>query len=215
MFKEVVFGAEDGMVSTLGSITGIAIGSNNHATVILAGIVIVSVESISMGIGSYLSNRSQEEIDQRKIMEEAEELEKFPEEEKAELLHMYLNDGWSKELSVSMSEEVSKNKDLFLKEMVMHELKIGGEEESVSIKGAFSMFFAYIFGGIVPLLAYFFLPIKDAVPVSTIVTLAGLFSLGMITTKFTKQPLLKSGLRVLIMGGIALIAGLLAGTIIG
>src|SRR3989344_4144292 len=86
VFKEVVFGAEDGMVSTLGSITGIAIGSNNHATGILAGIVIVSVESISMGIGSYLSNRSQEEIDQRKIMEEAEELEKFPEEEKAEIL---------------------------------------------------------------------------------------------------------------------------------
>ena len=70
VLSEVVFGVEDGMVSTLGSITGIAIGSGNHSTVLLAGIVIVSVESISMGIGSYLSNKSEEEMNERKIKEE-------------------------------------------------------------------------------------------------------------------------------------------------
>src|SRR3989338_123898 len=96
VLREVVFGIEDGMVSTLGSITGIAIGSNNHAIVILAGVVIISVESISMGIGSYLSNHSQEEMEERKIKEEEEELEQFPKEEKEGLYQMYLEDGWSK-----------------------------------------------------------------------------------------------------------------------
>ncbi|MFA6076878.1 MAG: VIT1/CCC1 transporter family protein [Candidatus Paceibacterota bacterium] len=215
VFREVVFGMEDGMVSTLGSITGIAIGSNNQATVILAGVVIISVESISMGIGSYLSNRSQEELEQRKIKEEKEELEKFPEEEKEELYQIYLKDGWSKDLAVRMSEEVSGNHELILKEMIMHELKISGDQESVSIKGGFYMFFAYILGGIVPLFAYLVLSIKNAVPLSIAITLIGLFALGMSTTKFTKQPILKSGMRVLIMGGIALFAGLLAGVLIG
>src|SRR3989344_8832426 len=78
VLKEVVFGMEDGMVSTLGSITGIAIGSGDHSMVILAGIVIISVESISMGIGSYVSNLSHEEMNQRKIKEEQEELQNFP-----------------------------------------------------------------------------------------------------------------------------------------
>ena len=50
VLKEIVFGVEDGMVSTLGSITGIAVGSGNHSTVLLAGSVIIAVESISMGI---------------------------------------------------------------------------------------------------------------------------------------------------------------------
>ncbi|MDP9249058.1 MAG: VIT1/CCC1 transporter family protein, partial [bacterium] len=56
VLKELVFGVEDGMVSTLGSVTGIAIGSGDHSLVLLAGVVIISVEAISMGIGSYISN---------------------------------------------------------------------------------------------------------------------------------------------------------------
>ena len=214
VLSEVVFGVEDGMVSTLGSITGIAIGSGNHSTVLLAGIVIVSVESISMGIGSYLSNKSEEEMNEKKIKEEKEELKKFPEEEKEELYQMYLKDGWSENLAKEMSKEASKNEELFLKEMIMHELKIPKDEESISIKGGLYMFFAYIFGGLIPLFSYLILPIKTAMPISIVITLIGLFVLGMSTTKFTKQPILKSGFRVLTMGGIALIAGLIAGILL-
>jgi|SRR6185369_8937064 len=215
VLEEVFFGIEDGMVSTLGSITGIAIGSNNHATVILAGAVIISVESISMGIGSYLSNRSKEEMNERKISEEKEELKEFPKEEKEELFQMYLKDGWSNSLARQMSEEVSQNDGLILKEMTMRELKISCDEKPVSVKGGFYMFFAYILGGIVPLFFYLILPIKSALPLSIAITLIGLFALGVGTTRFTKQPLIKSGLRVLIMGGIAMLVGLLAGVLIG
>lgn len=215
VLKEVVFGMEDGMVSTLGSITGIAIGSGNHATVVLAGSVIIAVESISMGIGSYLSNKSEEEMDARKIEEEKEELKNHPVEEKEELYQMYVADGWSANLAREMSEEASKNEKIFLKEMMLRELHIPSDQESVSIKGGFFMFFAYIIGGLVPLTSYLLLPIKTAIPLSIVTTLIGLFALGMSTTRFTKQPLIKSGMRVLIMGGIALIAGLAAGILIG
>lgn len=215
VLREVIFGMEDGMVSTLGSITGIAIGSNNQSVVILAGIVIISVESISMGIGSYLSNRSQEEMEIRKIEEEKEELKNFPEEEKEELYQIYLEDGWSTDLAQKMSEEASKKEELFLKEMTMHELKISGDGESISIKGGIFMFFAYVIGGAIPLFSYLILPIKNAIPLSIVITLIGLLFLGMGTTKFTKQPILKSGLRVFLMGGIALIVGLAAGVLIG
>lgn len=211
VLREIVFGLEDGMVSTLGSITGIAIGSNNHSTVILAGAVIISVESISMGIGSYLSNLSEEEMNARKIKEEKEELKNFPSEEIEELYQIYLKDGWSPELARQMSLEASKNKNLILNEMITRELKIQPSEESISIKGGFYMFFAYILGGLIPLSAYFILPMKQALPISIVITLLGLFVLGMSMTKFTKQPLFKSGLRILVMGGIALVAGLLAG----
>ena len=80
--RDIVFGLEDGMVSTLGAITGIAVGSQSHFTVILAGVVIISVESISMGIGSYISNLSEHGVIKRKLYEEQTEIEEFPEEEK-------------------------------------------------------------------------------------------------------------------------------------
>lgn len=215
VLKEVVFGVEDGMVSTLGSITGIAVGSGNHSTVLLAGSVIIAVESISMGIGSYLSNKSEEEMDARKIQEEIEELKNNPEGEKKELYNIYIADGWSENLAREMSEEASKNEKIFLQEMILRELKIPDDQKSVSIKGGFYMFFAYIIGGLIPLSSYLLLPINTAIPVSIVTTLIGLFALGLSTTKFTKQPLIKSGLRILIMGGIALVAGLVAGLLIG
>ena len=56
--REIIFGMQDGMVSTLGALTGIAVGTNDYFTVILSGVVIIAVESISMSIGSFTSSAS-------------------------------------------------------------------------------------------------------------------------------------------------------------
>lgn len=56
--REIVFGVEDGLVSTLGAITGIAAGTGSSRVVVISGVVIVIVEAISMGAGSYLSSKS-------------------------------------------------------------------------------------------------------------------------------------------------------------
>lgn len=56
--REIIFGLEDGTVSTLGVIIGIAAGTNNRAIVILSGLVVIFVESLSMAAGTYLSNKS-------------------------------------------------------------------------------------------------------------------------------------------------------------
>jgi len=57
--REIIFGLEDGIVSTLGVIIGIAVGTNNRFVVLLSGLVIIFVESLSMAAGTYLSNKSQ------------------------------------------------------------------------------------------------------------------------------------------------------------
>jgi len=60
--REEVFGIEDGIVSTLGALTGIAAGSQSQFIVVLSGLVIVAVEAVSMAAGSYLSSKSAMEI---------------------------------------------------------------------------------------------------------------------------------------------------------
>lgn len=211
--REVVFGMEDGMVSTLGAITGIAIGSQDHFTVLLAGVVIISVEAISMGIGSYLSNRSGREVDRRKMAEEKIELAEFPTEEKEELLNMFMRDGWAESFARKMADEASRDKDLMLKEMTYRELKISSEDAVSSSRLGLYMFFSYIAGGMIPLSSYFFLSTDMALKVSVAVTLTGLFGLGAIITKYTKVSWIQSGSRVLCMGGIALAVGFLVGNI--
>lgn len=201
--REVVFGMEDGMVSTLGAITGIAAGVNNQSFVILSGCVIVAVESISMAVGSYLSSKSERAIDERKLHEEKMELKKYPKEERQELADMYAADGWPKPLAEEMAAEASKHPELFLQEMAYRELKIIPEKMENPLKNAFAMGISYIVGGLVPLLSYIFLPFSVAIPHSIAITLSGLFLLGAGTTVFSRRAWWKAGLEMLLLAAAA------------
>lgn len=139
---EVVFGVQDGMVSTLGALTGIAIGSQDHFTIILAGVAIISVESISMSIGSYVSSLSEKNIKKRILCEERYEIKHYLQEEKKELNDLYIKSGWPKELAGQMSETASLDKDLMLQEMAFRELSIIPGETDNPILNGVAMFFA-------------------------------------------------------------------------
>lgn len=75
--REIVFGLEDAFVSTLGAVTGIAAGAQNTQVVILSGLVIVSVEALSMSAGSYLSNKTAIEAEDAVLRESGEKREQF------------------------------------------------------------------------------------------------------------------------------------------
>lgn len=213
--REIVFGMEDGMVSTLGAITGIATGSGDHFTVILAGSVIIAVESISMGVGSYISNKSESDVEKRKLKEEGAEIKHFLEEEKKELTNIYISDGWPIEFAGEMAEVASKDKDLLLHEMAHHELGIIPGKKVSDIGRGVAMFFSYIIGGFVALAPYFiFSSIKTALPVSVCITLLGLFFLGAGTTKFSKRKWWKAGTEFLILASIATIVGYVIGRVV-
>ena len=209
--REVVFGAEDGMVSTLGALTGIAIGTANSFTVILAGLVILAVESTGMSIGSFLSNKSVKEVDRRKLAEEAEEIQSFPEQEAKELITLYIKDGWPENLAQQMAAVAKTKPPLMLKEMAYRELAIAPDSNNHLVANSVFMFFSYVVGGAIPILPYLFLPIPAALPLSILITLIGLFGLGALTTRFTKRNWLKAGLEMLVLASIAASIGYFIG----
>lgn len=61
-----MFGFNDALVSTTGVIVGISTGTNNKQVVILAGVVTIMVEALSMGSGQYLSSKSAYELSKNK-----------------------------------------------------------------------------------------------------------------------------------------------------
>src|SRR3989338_6415395 len=209
--REVVFGMEDGMVSTLGAITGIASATQDRFTVVLAGLVVVAVESIAMAVGSFLSSKSEREIDEEKLREERTEIEKFPKEEHEELLEMCKHDGWPADLAKKMAETASQNNELMLKEMAYRELAIAPEALGRPALNAVYMFFSYIVGGAIPIVFYLFLPVRGAILPSIAITFVGLFALGAGTTKFSKRPWWRAGLEMLILGGAAAFVGYAVG----
>ena len=61
--QSAMFGFNDALVSTTGVIVGISTGTNNKQVVILAGVVTILVEALSMGSGQYLSSKSAHQLD--------------------------------------------------------------------------------------------------------------------------------------------------------
>lgn len=215
IIREGIFGLEDGMVSTLGAVTGIATATQDYFTAILAGCVVISVESIAMAVGSYLSSKSEKEIDERMLYEEKIEIEKYPKEEQEEAYEMFVEDGWSKKLAKQMAIEAGKNKDLMLLEMAYRELKIIPDDLGNPKKNAVVMGITYVIGGSVPLLPYIlFHDIWMAVPVSVVLTLLGLFTLGAFTTKFSKRKWWKAGLEMFGLASAAAIIGYGVGQVV-
>ncbi len=61
--RSVIFGFQDSLVSTTGVIAGVAAGTSNKELVILAGLVTITVESLSMGAGQYMSEKAVHQLD--------------------------------------------------------------------------------------------------------------------------------------------------------
>jgi vacuolar iron transporter family protein len=209
--REVVFGVEDGIVSTVGALTGIAIAVSDQSIVIISGLVIIAVESISMGMGSYLSGKSVKETEERKAHEEKLEIKHSIDEEKEELIGMFRRDGWPDNLSKEMAEVASKDKNLMFKEMSYRELYICPEQNKNHISQGLTMFSSYIIGGSISLLAYFLFSMPQAIILSIVFALIGLFLLGVVASRFTKLQWWKIGIRMVLLGSLSVLVGCVIG----
>jgi ActR/RegA family two-component response regulator len=87
--REVVFGAQDGVLTTLGIVTGISSASANRGTVLITGLLSLLVGAISMGVGEYLGGKAEREVVQSAIERERLEMIEMPEEEFAEQIAYY------------------------------------------------------------------------------------------------------------------------------
>jgi len=212
--RDIVFGLEDGLVSTLGVIIGIAEGSRSSYVVILSGIVVVFVEALSMAAGTFLSAKSNKEVLEEKIRKEKLEIKNKPGEETEELYEIYREQGLSREDAKPLVEQVIKNENVWLEEMKLHELGITDAQlENPKINALF-MGVSYIIAGSVPVLAFFFLPIDSAVILSVILTVVALFFVGAGKTIFTKKSWLKSGAEMTLIALAAAALGFVIGKVV-
>lgn len=150
--RNFIFGVEDSLVSTVGLLAGVAAGGVSSAAILTTGLVLIVVEGFSMGIGSFLTEETTEEM----AGEKPDTLE--------------------------------------------------------AIKGATTMLVSYCLAGLLPLSPYLFLSGSSAVTTSIIVSLTGLFVLGLGTSFYFGRPRpFKRALKMMLLGGMAVGVGMLIG----
>ena len=212
--RDAVFGTQDGLISTLGALTGIAEGTRSGEAVVVAGFVIIVVESLSMAAGSYLSSKSQREYLERLLREEEEEIARDPEGERQEIVEMYRLRGYTDEEIAIIARRLMSNPKLLLEDMAHKELGISPSALEEPLGNALVMGTAYVVGGLVPVIPYLTLPMATAMPVSIIGTLLALFLFGGLKGRLVKQSWWRSGLEMVGVAGVAALAGFFIGRVV-
>jgi vacuolar iron transporter family protein len=199
--RPAVFGAMDGLVSNFALIAGVA-GSNVAAgTVALAGLAGLVAGALSMAVGEYTSVASQTELARAEIAIEKQELERNPREEENELAALYVQRGVEAPLAKEIARQISANKEQAWRIHAREELGIDPDDLPSPWVAATSSFVFFTVGAAIPLLPY--LLGAHGLAISLLLAVAGLFAAGAITSRFTNRSWWYSGLRQLILGGLA------------
>jgi VIT1/CCC1 family predicted Fe2+/Mn2+ transporter len=202
--RAAVLGANDGLVTNLSLIMGVAGATTGTKGVIVAGIAGLLAGAFSMALGEWLSVQSSRELNQRQIDIETEEMENSPEEERLELALIYQSKGMNKEEAEKMSLKVFENKESAIDSLVREELGLDSKELGGSAwEAAFSSFILFAIGAIIPLLPFLFLSHSHPVLISLGISTLGMFFLGAIITFYTGKSIWYSGFRQILFGLIA------------
>ncbi|HUK56965.1 MAG TPA: VIT1/CCC1 transporter family protein [Nitrospiria bacterium] len=212
--REVVFGMQDGLVSTVAVAASVMAATSHRPIVFVAGLTSAMAGTIAMGTGSYLASKAEKDLHSAEIEKEARELVAHPEEEMAELIELYQQDGLTMEEAERLAERVASDRKLWLKTLTEKELGLTPEDLASPTKDALTMGVSFMLGAIVPLLPYLFIGTMSAIGVSIAVTVATLFVVGLGKARVTGKHPLRAGLEVMIIGTGSGLLGYLVGTLL-
>jgi len=211
-----VLGANDGLVSNMSLVMGVAGASSAHGAILVAGIAGWLAGAISMALGEWLSVQSARELYQKQIDIEAQEMESSPEEEMIELALLYQAKGMSPDDAQKLAQEVFTNKETALDTLVKEELGIDKDVLGGSPwRAAIASFLLFSLGAFIPLFPFFFWSANNAILGSLIGSTVGLFCIGSFITIFTGKNWIYAGIRQVIFGLTAALITFLIGKIIG
>ncbi len=211
--REVVFGLEDSLVSTLGAVSGVAVGSGEPYIVILTGVVLVCVEAVSMAAGSYLSSKTTVQMYEERARQDATRVlsERITDEES--LHDLLVRKGLSgAEIKIAIVA-IGKERKLWLDEVRRLEYRFSPAASGSPMFAGLVMGLFYMLGGLLVLTPYIFLPLVWALPVAVAISITALFSLGIWKANLAGVPRVKSGLEMLSISLAAALIGIILGRV--
>src|ERR1700691_739393 len=211
--RPTVFGAVDGLVTNASLIAGLGGGGVPAHTVVLTGAAALVAGAFSMGTGEYISVTNQNELVHAEVALESSMLARFPAAEQDELAGYFRGYGADAETAARMAAAVSADPDTALRVHTREELGVDPDELPSPLLAGGASLLAFSLGALVPLLPYLAgLSVLAATLAITAVTLtAG----GIIVGRLTGRPLLRSGLRQLALGALAIAVTFAVGSLIG
>ena len=209
--REIVFGLNDGLVTTLVFIMAVSQIAPGRLLLVVLGEVLAG--AISMTLGGFLSARTAKQILDQRIATERYEVEHEPDEERAELRAIYHKKGFSDPLLRQIVEHLTSNRERWHQAMIHDELGVVEDTEIRPIQQGIQVGLSFLIGGLIPALPVIFsLPFFQwwAYGLTALTAL----TLGTIKARYTRQGPLRAGLEFLIIVTVGTLAGVGVGLLL-
>ncbi len=218
--RAAVFGVNDGLVSNVSLVLGVAGAGVSPQLVLTTGAAGLLAGALSMAAGEYISVRSQREMYEHQIGLERDELAEYPAEEAEELALIYHARGVDLEQARTMSRALLTDPRQALDVLAREELGLNPDDLGSPWRAAIASFLTFAVGAAIPLLPFVLRYAGNtAVLASALVTLATLFAVGLGLSLFTGRSALRSALRMVLIGGgaggVSFLVGHLLGVVTG
>jgi VIT1/CCC1 family predicted Fe2+/Mn2+ transporter len=208
-----VLGANDGIVSTVALIFGVAGAAASHQTVLLAGFAAVAAGAMSMAVGEYVSVSTQRDLEAGELAHERAELAADPAYELAELGQLLEARGIDRELASRVAVELTEKDALAAHARV--ELGIDSTQLTNPWSAAFASMLSFVAGGMIPLAAMLLAPRTVAIWVAGAAVLVALAISGAVSARLDGAPMGRAILRTVVGGHVAIAITYGVGRLVG
>jgi VIT1/CCC1 family predicted Fe2+/Mn2+ transporter len=199
--RAAVLGANDGLVSNLSLVMGVAGASLAERTVLVTGLAGLLAGACSMALGEWISVQSSREAYAKQIGVEEAEIAAIPDEEREELALIYMAKGLPEDEAKQVAARIMADEKTALDAMTREELGIDPDELGGSPwSAALSSFLLFAAGAVIPVLPFAVLRGWAATVGSLAASAVALFAIGFAITLFTGRSVLGTGLRQVVFG---------------
>lgn len=199
--RAAVLGANDGLLSNLSLVMGVAGANVSNQAILVTGIAGLLAGACSMALGEWLSVQSSRELYERQIRIEQREVEEVPDEEEEELALIYEAKGLPENQARTLAARMMQDRATALDTLAREELGIDPDELGGSAwSAAFASFCLFALGAIVPVVPFIVLTGSSAIVSSLFLSGLALFLIGAGITLLTGRSVLFSGARQVIFG---------------
>lgn len=214
--RDVILGANDGLVSVFALVVGVAAGGFIPKEVLLTGIAGIVAGAISMSIGEYISTKSQEEVFDAEKALERKHIENNMEHEVGELREFYTAKGFEGELLETIVQKIASDPEILLTEMMMAEFGVLEEERRSPITATIIVGIAFAIGSVLPVLPFFFVSSTlTGIIISSILSTIGLFTIGGLKGYVVRGNIYRAGFENFSLGAAGAVVTFIIGSLVG
>lgn len=220
--RQIVFGGNDGIITTFAVVAGFAgaqaeeILEIGTVAVLLFGFANLFADATSMGLGEFLSTRSQRDVYFKIRRQELSAIANRPQSEREEVLAILAYRGVSEQDSAKFVDVLEKNPEMMADFMMSYEFGLPDPEEESPVINGLYIFLSFLVFGIVPLLPYLILPaVETTFYLSVVATMTALFLLGFLRWYATLERLAACLAETVLVGGVCAVVAYGVGVFIG